>query len=265
MEVLGLSPGFAGGEGQTGRGGNRARAHPSAVCLLFSADGSVEREAAGVADNGVIAGSALDYLKNGGRVFLLSTGLFEELETEYRPTYINFAGNNAGTVIRQHPALDAFPHEGFCDVQFYRMLKIHGQDGTLRNAKTIVLEEFPVAVDPIIRSIDRYQFMRDKGYLFEIGVGQGKLLVSTLNFFPALNLSPASQAATPQTATGVEADFLGPEALFLFDQLVRYALGDEFHPASSITAATLTTLIPANTRHQRPTDLLDCAYCAPEA
>lgn len=205
--------------------------------------------------------SALTYLQNGGRVFLLSEGLFEELDTEFRACYINFAGNNAGTVIRKNPALDAFPHEGFCDLQFYRLLKIR-RGGILRDAKTIILEDFPVTVDPIIRSVDRYQYMRDKAYLFEVSVGQGKLLVSTLSFFSTPDTPPASQ---PGISTGLEkADFSGPECLFLFDQLVRYALSEEFQPTARISPAVLSKLMQPNTRHQRPDDLLDCSYCAPE-
>jgi hypothetical protein len=185
----------------------------------------------------------LTYLQNGGRVFLLSEGLFEELETEYRTCYINSSGNNLGTVIQRHPALAGFPHEGFCDLQFYRMLKAEDGRGGTRDGKTIVLEDFPVAVDPLIRSIDRYQYLRDKAYLFEIGVGQGNLLVSTLNFFPMSNVSPLE---------GV--NFSGPECLFLFDQLVRYALGDNFHPASRISASALAKLMQPNTRHHKPDD-----------
>jgi hypothetical protein len=203
----------------------------------------------------------LAYLQNGGRVFLLSEGLFEELETEYRTCYINTAGNNLGTVIRRHPALDAFPHEGFCDLQFYRMLNIHDGRGGVRNGKTIILEDFPVIVDPIIRSIDRYQYLRDKAYLFEVGVGRGKLLVSTLNFFPTLNLSSLSQPAVHEEVE--KADFLGPECLFLFDQLVRYALSEEFRPATRISIAALAKLMQPHTRHHKPDDLLDCVYCAP--
>jgi hypothetical protein len=202
---------------------------------------------------------ALDYLQNGGRIFLLSEGLFEELETEYRPCYINFAGNNSGTVIRQHPAIEAFPHEGFCDLQFYRMLKSRDGNGVVRNGKTIILEDFPVTVDPIIRSIDRYQYLRDKAYLFEVSVGKGELLVSTLNFFPSLNLSSPTAIA----ADGENVGFLGPECLFLFDQLLRYALSEEFRPVARISPAVLAKLMQPNTRHHRPDDALDCSYCAP--
>jgi hypothetical protein len=202
----------------------------------------------------------LAYLENGGRIFLLSEGLFEELETEFRACYINFAGNNSGTVIRQHPALDAFPHEGFCDLQFYRMLKIH-EGGVVRDAKTIILEDFPVTVDPIIRSIDRYQYMRDKAYLFEVSVGQGKLLVSTLSFFSRANLSSPAKPAVPQDFE--KADFSGPECLFLFDKLVRYALSEDFRPTARISAAVLTKLMQPNTRHHKSDDALDCSYCAP--
>jgi hypothetical protein len=190
-----------------------------------------------------LAAPVLTYLQNGGRVFLLSEGLFEELETEYRLCYINYSGNNLGTVIRRHPALDAFPHEGFCDLQFYRMLKIHDGRSSIRNGKTIILEDFPVAVDPLIRSIDRYQYLRDKAYLFELGVGRGKLLVSTLNFFPTLNVW-----------TFEKVDFSGPECLFLFDQLVRYALSDQFHPVARISTAALGKLMQPHTRNHHPRD-----------
>jgi hypothetical protein len=111
-----------------------------------------------------------------------------------------------GTVIRRdHPALRAFPHEGWCDLCFYPLLQ---------GAKVVNLKDLPV--NPIVRALDVHTAMRDKAYVFEAKVGAGRLLVSTFNFRRALKSHD-------------------PGAEFLLDELVRYALSDAFQPETEVS------------------------------
>ena len=57
--------------------------------------------------------------------------------------------------------------------------------------------------------------LKKLGFLYEFRVGRGKVLVSTLNFRKYL-------------------DDAYPSVVYLFDQLLRYALSDEFSPAATI-------------------------------
>jgi hypothetical protein len=77
-----------------------------------------------------------------------------------------------------------------------------------------------VKVRPLVRCIDRPTRLANRAYLFEATVGRGKLLVSGFNFAQAI-------------------DSKDPAGVFVFDQLVRYALGPEFTPEASLPEEAL--------------------------
>lgn len=169
----------------------------------------------------------LDYLDQGGRLVLLSNRVLKDyrpnLETRpnkkfedhwknflaslYRSAPWNTAPGNMGTVIAKHPALTGFPHEGWCDFNFVHLIS---------GCYAILLEDFhPQRVDPIIRSIGHQNTMVDKAYLYEIRVGKGALLATSLKF------------ASTYTAY--------PETRYLLDRLLAYAAGNSFKPKAAVT------------------------------
>ncbi len=99
-------------------------------------------------------------------------------------------GDNLGAVVRDHPALGGLPHDGVADWQFAPLLH--------RGAK-INLDQFPVPIRPIVQGVDRP--VRDRmevsklgkrdfdpahtcrrwGWLFELAIGDGRLLVCGFN------------------------------------------------------------------------------------
>lgn len=99
-------------------------------------------------------------------------------------------GDNLGGVVRDHPALGLLPHEGILDWQFAELIH-HGCK--------VNLDAFPVPVRPIVQGVgrpvrDRMQVMqfnhkkiqpattfRNWGWLFEISIGAGRLLVCGFN------------------------------------------------------------------------------------
>lgn len=85
---------------------------------------------------------------------------------------------NSATVITDHPALGNFPHEGFCDLQFWPMVY---------RAKTLQLNYFPKMTNPIIRAVDNYYRLEPKGYMLDIEVGKGQLFLCTLNITQSFN------------------------------------------------------------------------------
>ena len=131
-------------------------------------------------------------------------------------------------MVRPHPALDGFPNHGFLDLQFASLVD---------DCDKIILDGFPVPVEPIVEGVDKavrdrfdvYTFkltelqpdrtMRRFAYLFELKVGPGRLLVSGFNF-AGLNTNT-------------------PEACALFGALLRYAASDAFRPRAQIPVDTL--------------------------
>ncbi len=90
---------------------------------------------------------------------------------------------NTGTLINPHPALGEFPHEGWCDFAWAPMI-----DGAL----PLALDSYGVRINPIIRSIGHMRTMHDKAYLFELGVGRGRLLAASLKLNKETGTDPAA-------------------------------------------------------------------------
>lgn len=154
----------------------------------------------------------LDYLKAGGRVILLEPEpAFSIEKTNFRLSSWD-GGGPSGTILdRRHPALREMPSEGWCDLQFYPLIQ---------GSKTILLNSLPAKIQPMVRCIDRPTRLADRAYLFEVSVGRGKLLVSGFNFARVI-------------------DSEEPAGIFLFDRLVRYALGPDFTPEVSLPEEAL--------------------------
>jgi hypothetical protein len=152
--------------------------------------------------------TAMDFLQSGGRVWLA-------LDKPGDVTFFPAAGGALGTLVRDHPALKGFPHQGFCDLQFYSLLE---------HATPFALDRLP-NLTPIIGGIrtkagflSKTKDLSKVGYAFEAKVGEGRLLVTTLR---------------------MQLDDGHPEAVFLCDRLLRYCDSSEFHPQAEITADQL--------------------------
>jgi len=184
----------------------------------------------------------LNHLATGGDVLMLyrvpetrDRQAPAEKETHYLPaTWDRFKGviwdrgTNLGAFMRDSAALSGFPHTGVLDLQFH---------GLVDDCDKICLDDFPVAVQPIIQGVDKasrdrfdvHTFklrelqpewtMRKFAHLFELRVGPGRLLVTGLNF------------------TGVSTDV--PEACGMFESLLRHVTSDAFRPAAELSPDAL--------------------------
>lgn len=121
---------------------------------------------------------------------------------------------NSGTIIYPHPVLKDFPHEGFCDMQFWPMIY---------RAKSLKLDEFPYGIDPVIRAIDSYHRGRSKGYMVELQAGKGKLFISTLNFTQMIDRSVSTE--------------------YFFNSVLEYLLSDGWMPPVSIPLSELREIL----------------------
>ncbi|MBL8028515.1 MAG: hypothetical protein JNL74_18975, partial [Fibrobacteres bacterium] len=183
----------------------------------------------------------LNHLKKGGDVFMLYRvpevrSKFGPFEKYWLPaTQDRFKGviwdrgHNFGGFIRKNKALGLFPNKGLIDFQFHRLIN---------DADKISLDDFPVKVEPIIQGNDKaardrfdvHKFglaelqpaytLRKFGYLFELKVGKGRLLISGFNF------------------AGLETH--EPEVCALFESLYLYMQSKDFKPAASIKVEDLS-------------------------
>jgi hypothetical protein len=133
------------------------------------------------------------------------------------------AGGALGTMVRDHPALQGFPHEGFCDLQFFSLM-----DG----AVPLPLDKWARGFAPVIGGIrttagflSKSKDLSRVGYVFEAKVGEGRLLVTSLRLREHF-------------------DEAYPEAIDLFDRLLRYATGGDFAPPVQIGTDELRGLMP---------------------
>lgn len=158
--------------------------------------------------------AARDFLQSGRRVWLA-------LDRSAKVSFFPAAGGALGTVVRDHPALQNFPHEGFCDLQFYNLME---------GAAPFPLDELP-NVAPIIGGVrtkagflSKVKELSRVGYIFEAKVGAGRLLVTTLRIGPQL-------------------DDEHPEAVFLCDRLLRYCDSNRFQPQADIPVEQLAQAV----------------------
>ena len=165
--------------------------------------------------------AALDHLQRGGRVWVMAEGGRTRSRAEV--AFFPAAGGALGTVVRDHLALGGVPHDGFGDLLFFNLM-----DG----AVPVPLDSWPTALKPIVGGIrttssflSTSKDLSRVGYAFDVKVGSGRLLVTSLRFREHF-------------------DEAYPEAIYLFDRMLRYAAGGEFAPAVEVGAEQLQVLTP---------------------
>ena len=128
--------------------------------------------------------------------------------------YPPYESGHNGTILAEHPMLGTTPHEGFADLQFYRML-----------AESPPLDLEPLGLtggDPIVRAVHSYPIGRSLGYLAEGSFGDGGLILC------ALDLNQA-----------------WPEARYLLASMCRYAASDAFAPSLALSDAHIAAIAEA--------------------
>jgi beta-galactosidase len=179
------------------------------------------------AGTGLLVASALDataleHLRAGGRVWLMAERGLTQSRSEV--AFFPAAGGALGTMVRDHAALQGFPHDGFGDLQFFNLM-----DG----AVPLPLDKWGTGFQPIIGGIRTTAGFLSKskdlsriGYVFEAKLGEGRLFVTSLRFREHL-------------------DEAYPEVIYLFDRLLRYVTGGDFAPTAAIGTDELRALMPS--------------------
>jgi len=114
----------------------------------------------------------------------------------------------------KHPALAEFPTDFHSDWQWWHLVK---------NSRSIILDATPRDYRPHVQVIDNFDRNHKLGLIFETKVGEGALLVCSVDLL-------AHQDK--------------PEARQMLRSLLQYAGSSHFTPKSEIAEALLNTLLP---------------------
>lgn len=148
-------------------------------------------------------------MKAGERVLLLGASPFRSEKTTFQIAVAGRTHGHLATVIADHPIMEDFPHDGYCAFRFRDML----------NSRAAILDITSLPHDPIIDIATSYKNARREALLFEYQIGEGKLLVCTLNM--------------------KEGDI---PAAWLYGRMLSYAMSDEFAPKNRLSFAELYAL-----------------------
>ena len=170
---------------------------------------------------------AMKALKKGKKVlFSPKKETVKGLEGKFLPVFwspVHFP-KQAGTMgllcDPRHPALAHFPTDMHSDWQWWNLVK---------RSRVMVLDSI-AHVSPIVESVDNFVNNRRLAQVFEAKVGKGSLIFSSIDLLTDSNL---------------------PEIRQMQYSLLKYMLGSEFHPSSSLSEADLRNLLLKESTEQK--------------
>ena len=132
--------------------------------------------------------TALARLNEGGKVLLCAAGKVtygNDVSHHFLPVFWNTSWfkmrppHTTGCYIeKEHPAFNLFPTEQWQDVQWWELVN---------GAQVMNLSDFPEEFQPIVQPIDTWHLSRKLGMLIEARIGEGSLLMTTLDISSNLN------------------------------------------------------------------------------
>ena len=157
-------------------------------------------------------------LRRGRPVLLLPKHIasLRAVKSSFEPIFWNtqwFPGQNRQLGILcdpRHPAFDGFPNDGYTDWQWWELLN---------GSRVVRLDGLDPAFRPLVQVIDDWNKNRRLGAIFEGRVGNGRLLVCTLDLQKNLDQRPAAAA--------------------LRRSLLRYMASDAFAPGHELSESWL--------------------------
>ncbi len=156
-----------------------------AAGLPSAASGEVGLPSAASGEVGLPPG-LVDYLRGGGLALLLQTGP-GPLAAEACPFW-----RESIKLIAAHPVMDAMPHAGFADAQFYSLATDWAlATGALARALPGVQD-----ITPLLARLDARLFTQAH-YLVEARLGAGRVMASTLRFQGGLGDQPTGLRDNP--------------------------------------------------------------------
>lgn len=116
-------------------------------------------------------------VERGASLVLLQGGrVFNSRPLTYRSSWWkagdDLNANLCGTFVYDHPVTRQMAPDGWCDAGWFDLIE---------GGRKIVLEGFPARPHVIIRALPSLQAVQDEALLFEVGLGEGSMLVSGFN------------------------------------------------------------------------------------
>jgi hypothetical protein len=137
---------------------------------------------------------AAKILEDGAKVLLFAAGKVQngkDVEQYLTPVFWNTSWfkmrppHTTGILIKkEHPALKQFPTDYFSDLQWWEIAN---------RQQVMNLENFPTDFRPIIQPIDTWFLQRRLAMLFEAKVGNGKLIVCSIDLKTNLDKRPVAR------------------------------------------------------------------------
>jgi len=178
----------------------------------------------------ILDAKAENVLKSGGKVYLNLAGKVvkgKEVVQTFLPVFWNTSWfqmrppHTLGIVVDpKNPVFKDFPTEYHSNLQWWSILN---------NTQVMNLEDFPEDFKPLIQPIDTWFMNRHLANVFEVKVGKGKLLVSSVN----LN-DPQKDAASQQ----------------LFYSIKKYMNSDAFNPQTAVDLKLIKNILTEESREQ---------------
>jgi hypothetical protein len=168
-------------------------------------------------------------LKNGQSVLILSSGNIEngkDIIQYQTPVFWNTSWfrmrppHTTGILIQEeHPVFQDFPTDYYSDMQWWEI----GNKQQIMN-----LENFSPEFRPIVQPIDTWFLNRRLGMLFEAKVGNGKLMMCSIDLTSDLNNRPVAKQ--------------------LFNSIIKYMRSDDFQPNSKLAMDVIEELFEVKQR-----------------
>lgn len=174
-----------------------------------------------VLETSVLDPAALSQLDAGGSVLFTPKNLsWRNPKLSFQPIFWNRYMFNVhplqtlGLLIHQNsPALREFPTDGFQDWQW---------NDIVTNARGLVMDGFPQAVQPIVQVIDDWNLNRRLGLVFECRVGRGRLLVCSADLTTDAALRPAARQLRRSLLDYAASAAFNPKARVGREQLISF-------------------------------------------
>lgn len=112
-------------------------------------------------------------IRQGAAVLILNPMGLKTVPLSFTKMLAGRTVGNTATVIHDHPAVEKFPHDGWCDFQFYSMME--------QGRAVVFDDDMPLKFRPIVEVVSSYKTIFKQAAVFEFGIGKGKALVCTLN------------------------------------------------------------------------------------
>jgi len=168
--------------------------------------------------------NTMSYLQGGGKV-LLSLGkgkVKPEMGGEVGVGFSSIFWNTAWTENQkphtlgilcdpEHAALQRFPTEFYSNWQWW---------DAMSHSDVINLNELSNDIQPIVRVIDDWVTNRSLGLVFEVKVGEGKLLISGMDLMNQLSQRPEARQLLTSLIAYMESDAFAPEVSLSTEQLL---------------------------------------------